>query len=303
ELTQMKRQRPGATDQEENERVWRAEHIDGTYALTSYWQQYKAITHRREVLVGGEPGSGIDTRSLRDGTEREIHEELAERLSRNPGKSDGVAILSEAEDWLVEIMSTKDMDSELQLTMLFRYAANWETLNLARGIVARLIVEQEQSGGEAPSDIGWILFEYLGPSFTEREFSALLTALEQSTNTLHPFLEYLESHMTGRQVIDRWIDWISATDWDTIFQPFTFARVSLSDGFGADVLQEIEETGTLDQGRARSDFSYLASIGAIIGKGANDGLWNLQPPKLRYWPRTQREHEKNAPKGWAPIKS
>lgn len=301
ELEQMKRPYPSETAIEKIERKWRTELIDGTYALTSEWRG-KLITERRHSLIKSAPGPEVSMRTHIDVREREVHEELAERLSREPYKNDGLVILDEAEGLLSDSVNTNGLDSELQLKMLCCYTANWDTLELTRMFITRLIVEKERNGSEVPPDVGRILFERMGPSFTERECSSLLNAYELAeamscSFLLHPFLENLEAHETGRRAISKWIDWISSVERDHILRPFAFARMALNEGLGTDALQEIEATGRLDYVTEHNDMYYLISIGAILAKSDGDTEWNLRLGRARYWSRTQRE-QGNVPKGW-----
>jgi hypothetical protein len=301
ELAQMKTPPPYETDPERSEREWQATRIDGIYSLTSYWSQYKYITNRREILCGGEPGSGVDTQTLRDGTEREIHEQLAERLSREPSSTDGLAVLGEASQLLGQIEGTSDADEDLQLWMLFVYAANRNTLDLARQIVGRLIVDRERQGSDAPANVGWAVFGPPGPPFSHRESSALEYAHQESA-TLHPFLRSLEDHSVGRQVISKWKDWLAAADWEALHQALLYAERLLDDGAGADVLREIEDSGSLDYARSHGDFLYMIGIGAVLGDEACKGPWESQPFwRFSYWPRRERESQSAPPEGWVQI--
>ncbi|MFL5900125.1 MAG: hypothetical protein ACJ75S_02875 [Solirubrobacterales bacterium] len=303
ELEKMKPSHLGKTKSEQQEREWRIKLIDGTYALTEEWQEIPRIMPRREILIGKRPGRSVSMRTHIDTDEREIHEELAERLSRSPvAKASGLSVLYEANDLMDELRSASDADSESQLWVLFVYAAAWERLDLARQLVARLIAERERNGSDAPGDIGWILFKCPGPLFTMREHSALLAAYREPRSTLHPFLEQLESSQTGIRVIGTWKEWLTTADWDALYRPFTFARVSLDEGFGTEVLREIGETGSLDPMRSYDELLHLIQIGAILGLETDEAKWHIQPLwKFRYWPRRDRESRQGVPFGWCGV--
>lgn len=303
ELEQMKPPSLDESKAEQHQRNWRTKLIDGTYALTEEWQNIPRLTPRREKLIEERPGREPSMRTYIRNDEREVHEELAERLSRGLGPATGLTILDAACGLLEEFSSASNADAELQLWTLFVYAANQEILDLAKRLVTRLIVEKERSDSDAPAEIGWILFKSPGPSFTQREDSALLTARgEQPTRTFHPFLEYLEAHPTGRQVIETWKDWLATADWDAVRQPLVFAHGALNEGFGTDALQEIENTETLDPIRSHRELFYLIGIGAILGERITEGQWYIQPLwRFRYWPRTERDCGKAPPDGWIPV--
>lgn len=303
ELELMKRPRFGEPKLKASEQKWREEIIDGTYALTSEWQESGSIMERRRILVEEErPGPEVSMRTHIAVDEREIHEELATRLSRDPREFHGLVMLKEAQDlaWNIFTAPRSKLEGEDLKSYLLDFVQLFNTLKVLHWLTIMLIAELEkrnwltESSREHPSCNRYLSMEqaivtdhwlednpYIGmeqavfthqwPQFSNREWSLLRTALRSSCNELDPFLEYLEIRDRGRSILSKWYDWRVSTRVEVIYDAYSRAGELLRMGIGTDLLDEIDETGKLSAERFERVCSYLGGeLGVLRTAGARD---------------------------------
>lgn len=330
QLELMKLPRLHESELETSERERHSEIIDGIYALTPEWQAYKNIMQRRRVLLGNKPGSDADTRSLADGAERSIHEELAVRLSRDTTKRRGKQMLWDAERLASTIgravfhYKFPEWDGRaegrepLENTLL-DYVRQADDMTVAHQLVVLLVaaleerdglidtVTREDHPGLGPTFIhnGYVgmeqlVFTHQWPSFSKRDWSLLHAALKSSGDDLALFVEYLEDHSGGSAVIAKWCGWAENAGLGRMSMSYSMARAALNTGMGVELLEEIDDTGGLDVARVYGAFGYLWKIGACLRRSGFEGDYDpltFDPTKYLYRRYLDRQRG-YVPDGW-----
>ncbi len=221
----MKRPRSGETELETGARLRRTEVIDGIYALTPEWQVYDKITPRRRLLLGHPPGFG-DTRSMTDGIERTIHEELASQLSHhNPQKRQRLLSFKEAHEFagtLYREVSSPEPDvsgkpkNERIKDLLIEFVRNLDAITTAHQLIIMLIAKSEREGSLVDTP--------MLPLGGDAEFFEQLALEIEDISS--PFLAALPSPELCHVFAQRW-PWFNRREWSMLTTAFSQAEDQL----------------------------------------------------------------------------